>query len=148
MKHLTTILAVFLLMGCQTTNSTPKDTASPAKVENTQVEEKKKEKETPDLVEPKQAFQTMKPVLCADIESVHKGLRTGSNESPFIVWEDATNHYTGMLWMNSETKTITVIEYAGTNVGCFTSVGINAHINKEYELKAKGRPISFKKGLD
>ena len=110
MKHLTTILAVFLLMGCQTTNSTPKDTASPAKVENTQVEEK--EKETPDLVEPKQAFQTMKPVLCADIESVHKGLKTGSGESPFIVWEDATNQYTGMLWMNSETKTITVIEYA------------------------------------
>ena len=45
MKHLTTILAVFLLMGCQTTNSTPKDTASPAKVENTQVEEKEKEEE-------------------------------------------------------------------------------------------------------
>ena len=133
-------------MGCQTTNSTPKDTASPAKVENTQVEEK--EKETPDLVEPKQAFQTMKPVLCADIESVHKGLETGSGESPFIVWEDATNQYTGMLWMNSETKTITVIEYAGTDVGCFTSVGVNAHINKEYELKAKGRPISFIKRLD
>ena len=146
MKHLTTILAVFLLMGCQTTNSTPKDTASPAKVENTQVEEK--EKETPDLVEPKQAFQTMKPVLCADIESVHKGLKTGSGESPFIVWEDATNQYTGMLWMNSETKTITVIEYAGTGVGCFTSVGVNAQINKEYELKAKGRPISFIKRLD
>ena len=145
MKHLTTILAVFLLMGCQTTNSTPKDTASPAKVENTQEEKKK---ETPDLVEPKKAFQTMKPVLCADIESVHKGLETGSGESPFIVWEDATNQYTGMLWMNSETKTITVIEYAGTDVGCFTSVGVNAQINKEYELKAKGRPISFIKRLD
>ena len=145
MKHLTTILAVFLLMGCQTTNSTPKDTASPAKVENTQEEKKK---ETPDLVEPKKAFQTMKPVLCADIESVHKGLKTGSRESPFIVWEDATNQYTGMLWMNSETKTITVIEYAGTDVGCFTSVGVNAHINQEYELKAKGRPISFIKRLD
>ena len=37
-------MAVFLLMGCQTTDTTPKDISSPAEVETTQ-----KEEETPEL---------------------------------------------------------------------------------------------------
>jgi hypothetical protein len=133
-------------MGCQTTNTTPKDTSPvPEPVEHT--EQNKQEGPSELLIEPQKSIQTLKPIFCADIESVHQGLEDNSGESPLMIWKDAVNGYTTMLWVNKEKETATVIEYAGPNMACFTAVGIDVQINDE-GLKTKGTPILFKKVLD
>jgi len=136
MKHLVSIMAVFLLMGCQTTENTPKDIASPKLVS-----------ESPVPKTPNQgAYQTNKPVLCAPSEVVHSGLTRESKETPLIVWKDLTGAYYAALWMNKETKTVTVIEYpSGPEVACFVSTGTDAEMSKIETEKVKGIPI---KGLD
>ena len=125
-------MAVFLLMGCQTTNTTPNAVVEPAP-QKTQVEEKP-EKTLPEdeLVETKKALQTMKPILCADIESVHKGLTENSGENPILIWTDQQNGYMSSLWINEEKKTVSLIEYAGPGVGCFSAVGVNASWKEGY----------------
>ena len=142
MKHLTTIMAVFLLMGCQTTNTTPNAVIEPASetiVEKP--EEKQKEENEENLVEPNKVLQTMKPVMCADEKSVHKGLK-GQGEEPIIIWQDQTNGYSASLWLSEEKKTITVIEYAGPGLGCFTSIGVNAYLREKYKRNI-GKPVSW-----
>ena len=110
---------MFLLMGCQTTEiSAAKDISSPEEPVAEQTTE----------AEPK-LFQSMKPVLCADVETVHNGIKEGSGEEPFIIWRDAQNTYTTTLWMNHETKTVTIIEYVNPGIGCFSAVGVSATIN-------------------
>ena len=129
MKHLVTIMAVFLLMGCQTTENTPIDNASPKLVSESQVPNE-------------EAYQTNKPVLCASADVVHKGLTLESKETPLIIWQDLTVGYHAALWMNKETKTVTVIEYpSGPEVACFVSSGINAEISETQMEKIKGIPI-------
>ena len=122
-------MAVFLLMGCQTTEiSATKDISSPKEpvVEKTSDEDK---------AEPKigdgsrQMFQSMKPVLCADIETVHQGNKDAAGEEPYMLWKDSENTYTATLWLNHKTKTVTVIEYVSPGIGCFSAVGVSAKIN-------------------
>ena len=84
MKHLITIMAVFLLMGCQTTNSTPNAVVEPAPQNTSEKQEDKQEDK--DLIEPNNLLSTMKPVMCADQESVHKGLKT-QGEEPLVFWK-------------------------------------------------------------
>ena len=127
MKHLITIMAVFLLMGCQTTNTTPNAVVEPAPQNTSEKQEEKEE-----LVEPKKLLNTMKPIMCADVESVHRGLKI-SGEEPIVMWNDQTQGYAAALWYNDVKKTISVIEYAGENMGCFTSVGVNAHIKEGFQ---------------
>ena len=81
MKHLLSIMAVFLLMGCQTTETTPKDIASPAKVEHT---EEKKEVE-PELLELPNPVIVSKPVICGDGGSIIKAIVETHKEKP-IGW--------------------------------------------------------------
>ena len=121
-------MAVFLLMGCQTTNTTPNAVVEPAPQNTSEKQDDQKE----ELVEPQKFINTMKPVICADTESVHKGLKT-SGEKPIVMWNDQTQGYASALWYNDVKKTITVIEYAGENMGCFTSVGVNAHIKEGFQ---------------
>ena len=135
MKHLVSIMAVFLLMGCQTTNTTPAVTEPTAQ----KIEEKKPTEKIPE-VEAKNVFTTMKPILCADIESVHKGLSI-AGEEPVLVWKDTTNEYMSSLWYNDEKKTVSLIEYAGPGVGCFTAVGIEAQFKKPSENI--GQPVKM-----
>ena len=114
-------MAVFLLMGCQTTEiSAAKDISSPEEPVVEQTTE----------AEPK-LFQSLKPVLCADVETVHNGIKEGSGEEPFIIWRDAQNTYATTLWMNHETKTVTIIEYVNPGIGCFSAVGVDATISKK-----------------
>ena len=121
-------MAVFLLMGCQTTNTTPNAVVEPAPQNTSEKQDDQKE----ELVEPQKILNTMKPIMCADSESVHKGLKI-SGEEPIVMWNDQTNGYAAALWYNDIKKTITVIEYAGENMGCFTSVGVNAHIKEGFQ---------------
>tara|TARA_B100000073_G_scaffold323924_1_gene306395 strand:- start:713 stop:1099 length:387 start_codon:yes stop_codon:yes gene_type:complete len=115
-------------MGCQTTNTTPNAVVEPAPQNTSEKQDDQKE----ELVEPQKILNTMKPIMCADTESVHKGLKI-SGEEPIVMWNDQTNGYAAALWYNDIKKTITVIEYAGENMGCFTSVGVNAHIKEGFQ---------------
>ena len=132
-------MAVFLLMGCQTTDTTPKDTSPTKPIEHTQ--------EKPQELEPNKAMQVMKPIFCADIETVHEGLEENSEEKPHMIWKDAVNGYTTMLWLNRVKRTVTVMEYAAPEMGCFTAVGIDVQINDRSQ-KTKGTPILHQMGLD
>ncbi len=128
MKHLVSIMAVFLLMGCQTTEiSAAKDISSPEEP----VAEQTTEAEPKVGENGRRLFQSMKPVLCADVESVHDGIKEGSGEEPFMIWRDVQNTYTTTLWMNHETKTVTLIEYVKPGIGCFSAVGVDATISKK-----------------
>ena len=118
MKHLVAIMAVFLLMGCQTTENTPKDNATVKPVDMVQ-----KKSEVPE--EP--VIQTAKPIMCAQAKVVHDGLTENSEEKPFLLWQDVSGTYFSALWMNKKSKTITVVEYPnGPNTACFVSVGTDA----------------------
>ena len=121
-------MAVFLLMGCQTTEiSAAKDISSPEEP----VAEQTTEAEPKVGENGRRLFQSMKPVLCADVETVHNGIKEGSGEEPFIIWRDAQNTYATTLWMNHETKTVTIIEYVNPGIGCFSAVGVDATISKK-----------------
>ena len=78
-------MAVFLLMGCQTNDNTPKNITSPEKVEHT---EEKKEVQ-PELVLPN-AVIVQKPVLCGDGSTIIKGIIEVHKERP-IGWFIARN---------------------------------------------------------
>ena len=128
MKHLVSIMAVFLLMGCQTTEiSAAKDISSPEEP----VVEQTTEAEPKVGENGRRLFQSMKPVLCADVETVHEGIKESSGEEPFMIWRDAQNTYATTLWMNHETKTVTIIEYVNPGIGCFSAVGVDATISKK-----------------
>ncbi len=130
-------MAVFLLMGYQTTNTTPNAVVEPAPQNTSEKQEEKEE-----LVTPKQILNTKKPGMCADAEAVHKGLKV-SREEPLVMWNDQTLGYAAALWMNHKNKTITVIEYAGEDVGCFTSIGVNAHIRENFQQNI-GQPVKWR----
>ena len=76
MKHLLSIMAVFLLMGCQTTDTTPKDTISPEKV----VKEEKPQMPPMELANP---IIVHKPLLCADGQT----LVTGAGDETLRFWK-------------------------------------------------------------
>ena len=52
-----------------------------------------------------------------------------------------------MLWLNRVKRTVTVMEYAAPEMGCFTAVGIDVQINDRSQ-KTKGTPILHQMGLD
>ena len=130
MKHLISIMAVFLLMGCQTTETTAEDISSPKSVAEKEVKA------------PMVPYQTVKPVLCADSETVHENIMDGPEEKPILFWKDGSDSYFSALWMNEKTRTLTVLEYPnGPEIACFTSTGKDAVWSKNKELKTKGSAI-------
>ena len=148
MKHLLSIMAVFLLMGCQTTDTTPKDTISPEKAELK--EEKKKEEFVPLLGNP---VIVHKPVLCADGQTLVTGIVQNHGEQP-IGW--FTSEEQGMqgedhkvlIMANLDKGTISILEYPNTSTACFLAVGKDLKLTKEFKSKiTKGDPVSFKRVL-
>ena len=138
-------MAVFLLMGCQTTDTTPKDISSPAEVEKTQ-----KEEEKPELVLPR-AMVVSKPVLCGDAATILEGVVTKHEEQPIAWWNDGTYGHKVLLVANRETGTMTVLEYPTKkgDLSCFLSVGENFTLNEGIgSEKTKGNPVLYKKVLD
>ena len=139
-------MAVFLMVGCQTTDTTPKDVSSPAKVEKTQ----KEEKEQPELVLPR-AMVVSKPVLCGDATTVLEGVVSTHKEKPIAWWNDGTYGHKVLLVANRETGTMTVLEYPSKkgDLSCFLSVGENFTLSEDIGTeKTKGNPVLYKKVLD
>ena len=149
MKHLLSIMAVFLLMGCQTTDTTPKDTTSPEKV----VKEEKKE--IPLQLELTNPVIVHKPLLCGESNAILEGIVKTHNERPvswFVSKQTGINgdDHKVLVMANTETGTVTILEYPSPDIACFLVVGDEFKMVKEKSKSkpTKGQPISLKRVLD
>ena len=131
MKHLTIALAVFLLMGCQTTNSAPPKDTSPKiepkiepKVEKTQ-KEAEHQKQNPVMPT---VVSTMKPLMCGNPTQTLKAVTEGAKEMPLAMWKDAQTGYDVILLWNKEKRSSTLLEYIPGPYACFLSIGKDMHV--------------------
>ena len=145
MKHLLSIMAVFLLMGCQTTDTTPKDITSPEKV----VKEEKKE--VPLQLELTNPVIVHKPLLCGESNAILEGIVKTHNERPvswFVSKQTGINgdDHKVLVMANTETGTVTILEYPSSDIACFLVVGDEFEMTKERSKSkvTKGQPISLK----
>ena len=145
MKHLLSIMAVFLLMGCQTTDTTPKDITSPEKV----VKEEKKE--VPLQLELTNPVIVHKPLLCGESNAILEGIVKTHNERPvswFVSKQTGINgdDHKVLVMANTETGTVTILEYPSPDIACFLVVGDEFKMIKEKSKSkpTKGQPISLK----
>ena len=147
MKHLLSIMAVFLLMGCQTTDTTPKDTISPEKVV------KQKKKEVPPQIELTNPVIVHKPLLCGDSGAILEGIVKTHNERPvswFVSKQTGINgdDHKILVMANTETGTVTILEYPSPSVACFLVVGDEFEMTTKLKSKkTKGDPVSLKRVL-
>ncbi len=141
-------MAVFLLMGCQTTDITPKDTTSPAKI----IETDEKLAEESQQILPKEegklnmpltgAVVSHKPVLCGPSTVFLEGIERTSQEKLVGFWTDSAHGNRVLLLHNAETGTVTILEYPRPDVACFLSVGINSKF--KFAVQSQGTAISHK----
>ena len=141
MKHLTVILAMFLLMGCQTTNTVPPKDTSPKvepKVEKTEHEGKRPNMPT--------VISTMKPLMCGDPTTTLNAVLNIAKEVPLAMWKDVQTGYNVLVLYNKEKGSSTVLEYIPGPYVCFLSVGKEVHV-EGIDLKRKKTGISVERGL-
>ena len=141
MKHLAAILAVFLLMGCQTTNTVPPKDTSPKvepKVEKTEHQGKKPNVPT--------VISTMKPLMCGDPTTTLNAVLNVAKEKPLAMWKDVQTGYNVIMLYNKETRQSTVLEYIPGPYVCFLSMGKDVHIvGVDFNNKKTG--VSVQRGL-
>ena len=144
MKHLTIALAVFLLMGCQTTNTVPPKDTSP-KIEP-KVEQKKAEV-VPTQKKPMipTVVTTMKPLMCGDPSSTLEAI-TSVGEKPLAMWQDVQTGYNLILLYNKDKRSATLLEYIPGPYACFLSVGKDIHV-EGVDFKRKKTGVSAERGL-
>ena len=123
MKHLVQVMAVFLLMGCQTNNNTPKDMISPKPVKS----------EVQSLEQ--SLVKINKPVICGDSNRVLTSLVTKSGEQPVMLWDDQTHGHKIVVMMNKKTKSIAVLEWPQPNLACMISSGVNGSFNGKLDQR-------------
>ena len=141
MKHLTVILAMFLLMGCQTTNTVPPKDTSP-KVEP-KVEKTEHEGKGPNMPT---VISTMKPLMCGDPTTTLNAVLNIAKEVPLAMWKDVQTGYNVLVLYNKEKGSSTVLEYIPGPYVCFLSVGKEVHV-EGIDLKRKKTGISVERGL-
>ncbi len=124
MKHLVQVMAVFLLMGCQTNNNIPKDTISPTPIaKNVETETAPDQQVIPDAV------QINKPIICGNSTTVVAGLIKNTAEQPVMIWDDEIRKHKVIVMMNKETRTVTVLEWPMPKLACMISTGVNGSFN-------------------
>ena len=141
MKHLAAILAVFLLMGCQTTNAVPPKDTSPKvepKVEKT--EHQKQKPNVPTVV------STMKPLMCGDPTTTLKAITEGAKEMPLAMWQDVQTGYNVILLYNKQKRSATLLEYIPGPYACFLSIGKDVHV-EGVDFPPKKSGISVERSL-
>ena len=141
MKHLAVILAVFLLMGCQTTNTVPPKDTSP-KVEP-KVEQTEHQKQRPNIPT---VISTMKPLMCGDPKTTLEAVTNIAKERPLAMWKDTQTGYNVIVLYNKETRQSTVLEYIPGPYVCFLSIGKDVHV-EGVEFPPKKSGISAQRGL-
>ena len=145
MKHLTIALAVFLLMGCQTTNTVPPKDTSPKiepKVEKTQ-DKAEHQKQRPNMPT---VISTMKPLMCGDPKTTLDAVLNIAKEKPLAMWKDTQTGYNVLVLYNKETRQSTVLEYIAGPYVCFLSIGKDVHV-EGVDIKRKKTGISVERGL-
>ena len=145
MKHLAVILAVFLLMGCQTTNTVPPKDTSPKiepKVEKTQ-KKAGHQKQKPNIPT---VISTMKPLMCGDPNTTLSAVLNVAKEKPLAMWKDVQTGYNVIMLYNKETRQSTVLEYIPGPYVCFLSMGKDVHVvGVDFNNKKTG--VSVQRGL-
>ena len=144
MKYLA-IVAMFLLMGCQTTNTVPPKDTSPKvepKVEETQEKagHQGKKLNVPTVI------RTSKPVFCGDPTITLNAVLNVAKEKPLAMWKDVQTGYNVIMLYNKETRQNTILEYIPGPYACFLSMGKDVHIvGVDFPPKKTG--ISVQRGL-
>tara|TARA_Y100001951_G_scaffold83665_1_gene72725 strand:- start:6 stop:482 length:477 start_codon:yes stop_codon:yes gene_type:complete len=141
MKHLAVIVAMFLLMGCQTTNTIPPKDTSPKvepKVEKTEHQGKKPNVPT--------VISTMKPLMCGDPTTTLNAVLNVAKEKPLAMWKDVQTGYNVIMLYNKETRQNTILEYIPGPYVCFLSVGKDVHV-VGVDLNNKKTGVSVQRGL-
>jgi len=141
MKHLAIIMAVFLLMGCKTTDSIPTKTAPKSLVKFVNLIQEKQEKEPKKEETP--VVSVPKYVECAPGDAILKGLEKGG-EKPIALWKDMFYGHQVIAFVNQETGMSTIIEYPPLFKGelaCILSIGIETVIM--VEPKTQGIKIRY-----
>ena len=132
---------MFLLMGCQTTNTVPPKDTSPKvepKVEKTEHEGKRPNMPT--------VISTMKPLMCGDPTTTLNAVLNIAKEVPLAMWKDVQTGYNVLVLYNKEKGSSTVLEYIPGPYVCFLSVGKEVHV-EGIDLKRKKTGISVERGL-
>ena len=144
MKHLAVILAVFLLMGCQTTNTVPpKDTSPKVEPKEEKTEHQGKKPNVPTVI------STMKPLMCGDPKTTLEAVTNIAKERPLAMWKDVQTGYNVIMLYNKETRQSTVLEYIPGPYVCFLSMGKDLHVEgiDFPPKKPKKTGISVQRGL-
>ena len=143
MKHLTTMMAVFLLMGCNVTDNIPNQTAPDIKVKAVHLikdEDKEPKKPSPDDFN---FISVPKTVQCAPGNQLLKNLMD-VKEIPLAIWTDAFHGNQVIVFTNQESGSSTIIEYPPMFEGkfaCVLSVGVQTIIS--YKPKTQGIKIKY-----
>ena len=127
MKYLITLLAVFVLIGCQTTGMTlPEKEVKPVATALN----------LPDL------FHSQKPIICGKPEVILNGITNKAKELPVIFWQSESFGYPVALYLNQKTGTSTVLDFVDSDKICIISVGQNVKFSKEF-MPLRGMPIRY-----
>jgi len=133
MKYLITLLAVFVLIGCQTTGETlPGRETLPEK----EVKPVATEPNLPDL------FHSQKPIICGKPEVILNGITNKAKELPVIFWQSESFGYPVAVYINQKTGTSTVLDFVDPNKICIISIGKNVKISKEFK-PIRGMKIKY-----
>ena len=153
MKHLATILAVFLLMGCQTTNAVPPKDTSPTKEQlKPKAEVVPTQKPQKKVVPPKEkpvvptVVSTMKPLMCGDPTTTLEAITEKAKEMPLAMWQDVQTGYNVILLYNKEQRSATLLEYIPGPYACFLSIGKDVHV-EGVDFPPKKTGISVERSL-
>ena len=92
-----------------------------------------------------QAFETVKPLACVELNLALAGLEKDHGELPYAIWHDPSRDNRILMMVNKKTKTATILEYIVTpdapefkDIGetqyvCLLTTGIGLYINNKEE---------------
>lgn len=136
MKFIIALLAVFVLIGCQTTDELPKNTLPKKEVKP--VASEPTMPVIPDL------FNSQKPIVCGKPEVILSRISNNAKETPVIFWQSEPFGYPAVLYLNQKTGTTTILDFLDPDKICIISAGINVKLSEEFmPTKAKGRTIKY-----
>ena len=121
---------MFLLAACQTTSQPTEPIVEVGSVAKKEI---------------LQAFETVKPLACVELNLALAGLEKDHGELPYAIWHDPSRDNRILMMVNKKTKTATILEYIVTpdapefkDIGetqyiCLLTTGIGLYINNKKE---------------
>ena len=121
---------MFLLAACQTTSQPTEPIVEVGSVAKKEI---------------LQAFETVKPLACVELNLALASLEKDHGELPYAIWHDPSRDNRILMMVNKKTKTATILEYIVTpdapefkDIGetqyvCLLTTGIGLYINNKVE---------------